>query len=393
MRDPVEREVWPAAPRALRARSRALLMAVLVARLGWTEDVPAGRVVAALKCLGDAGQSYAVYVPSSYSAARAWPVIFAFDPGGRGTVPVERYQAAAEKYGYIVAGSNNSRNGPWEVSMRAARAMMVDAGERFRIDDQRVYLAGMSGGSRVALGVALGVVLGNSGIAGVIASSAGFPDSKPRKSVEFPVFGTAGTEDFNLSEMRQMDRALTSAHRLAVFEGGHMWLSSELAMEAVEWMEVRQGSRVDEIFAKRTAAVEAMGAGVERLRALQGIVADFGGVKDVSSYAARAKELERDKGVREALKKERDDEALEERETRQILGLEAQLGTVDQRGQALLGLRSEWKRLSGMANGAADTVERRRARRVLRGLSMGARERASDAEYQAIVAQYRPGGR
>jgi hypothetical protein len=369
--------------------AQGVILAAVAAQLGWTEDVPAGRVVPAVKCSGDASQSYALYLPSNYSADRTWPVIFAFDPGGRGSVPVERYQAAAEKYGYLVAGSNNSRNGPWDVSIRAARAMMTDAGERFRIDERRVYLAGMSGGSRVALGVALG----SKGIAGVIASSAGFPDSKPRKSLEFPVFGTAGTEDFNLSEMRQMDRALTSAHRLAVFEGGHVWLPSEVAVEAVEWMEVLKGSRVDQIFAKRAAEVVAMGTDVALLRALEAIVADFGGVKDVSAYAARAKELERDKHVRDALKKERDDAAAEERETRQILGLEAQLGNIDQRGQALLGLRSEWKRLSGAANGAADTPERRRARRVLRGLSMGARERASDAEYQAIVAQYRPAGR
>jgi len=365
---------------------------LLAAQVGWAEDVAAGRVVA-VTCSADASQSYAVYLPSNYSADRAWPVIFAFDPGGRGSVPVERYQAAAERYGYIVAGSNNSRNGPWEVSIRAARAMMFDAGERFRIDERRVYLAGMSGGSRVALGVAQGVAQGSNGIAGVIASSAGFPDSKPRKSVEFPVFETAGTEDFNLSEMRQMDRALTSPHRLAVFEGGHMWLPAEVAVEAVEWMEVQAKSgRVDEIFAKRTAAVQTM-SGVERLRAVQGIVADFGGLKDVSVYAVQAKELERDKRVREALKKERDDQALEERDTRQILGLEAQLANVDQRGPALLGLRSEWKRLSGVANGATDTAERRRARRVLRGLSMGTRERSSDAEYLKIVSEYRLAGR
>ena len=40
-----------------------------------------------------------------------------------------------------------------------------------------LYLTGLSGGARVALQVALG---NNNSIAGVIASSAGYPDSKPR---------------------------------------------------------------------------------------------------------------------------------------------------------------------------------------------------------------------
>ena len=50
--------------------------------------------------------------------------------------------------------------------------------------------------------------LGKNRIAGVIASSAGYPDARPRASVPFAVFGTAGTDDFNYSEMRQLERAL-----------------------------------------------------------------------------------------------------------------------------------------------------------------------------------------
>ena len=52
---------------------------------------------------------------------------------------VEKYQAAAEQYGYIVAASNNSRNGPYAVSMAAAQAMMTDVSRRFSIDPRRVY--------------------------------------------------------------------------------------------------------------------------------------------------------------------------------------------------------------------------------------------------------------
>src|SRR4051812_42432581 len=373
--------------------ARGLLLAVAVAQIGWSEDLPAGRIVPAVKCIADPSESYALYLPSNYSPDRVWPAIFAFDPGARGTVPVERYQAAAEKYGYIVAGSNNSRNGSWEVSTQAARAMIIDAGERFRIDARRVYTAGMSGGARVAMGVALA----SNGIAGVIASSASFPDAKPRKSVPFSVFGTAGTEDFNLLEMRQMDRALTSTHRLAVFEGGHVWLSSELAMEAVEWLELQAAkssatNRVDikEIFARRAAAVESLASDKDRRLALEAMVADFEGLVDVSAFAKRAAELGRDKHVRDALKKEREDEAREQREVQQIFSLESQLATVEQRGQALASLRSEWKRLAGLANAPSDTLERRMARRVLRGLSMGARDRVVDREYLTIVNEYRP---
>jgi len=118
-------------------------------------------------------------------------VIFAMDPGARGRIPVTQFQVAAEAYGYIVAGSNISRNGSWNSSLLAVQAMAADVGKRFVIDSKRIYAAGMSGGARVAMQVALT----NNQIAGVIASSAGYPDSEPRKSVPFGIFATAGTED------------------------------------------------------------------------------------------------------------------------------------------------------------------------------------------------------
>ena len=88
--------------------------------------VTLGAILDDVKCEADPSQSYALYVPSNYTPDRAWPVIFAFDPGARGHVPVERYQAAAETYGYIVAGSNNSRNGSWAGSNAAVQAMTTD---------------------------------------------------------------------------------------------------------------------------------------------------------------------------------------------------------------------------------------------------------------------------
>lgn len=56
--------------------------------------------------------------------------LIAFHPGARGRAMVEKFQAAAEQYGYIVAGSNNSRNGPWPVSAAAVEAMSNDLGQR-----------------------------------------------------------------------------------------------------------------------------------------------------------------------------------------------------------------------------------------------------------------------
>src|SRR5882724_4583455 len=103
-----------------------LLLVTLLAGAIEPDGLPRGEIIAKVQCRDDASQSYALYLPSAYTPDREWPVIFAFDPGGRGLNPVERYRGAAEKYGYIVAGSNNSRNGPWAISTSAVSAMTHD---------------------------------------------------------------------------------------------------------------------------------------------------------------------------------------------------------------------------------------------------------------------------
>ena len=55
----------------------------------------------------------------------------------------------------------------------------------------------------------------------------------------FAVFSTAGTEDFNYLEMRLLDRKLSSPHFLAVFEGGHTLPPDDIALDALEWMELQ----------------------------------------------------------------------------------------------------------------------------------------------------------
>jgi len=235
-------------------------------------------------------------------------------------------------------------------------------------------------------------------VAGVIASSAGWPDAKPRKTVPFVVFGTAGTEDFNHHEMRELDRTLASPHRVVIFEGGHVWLSSELAVAAVEWLELqamasgrapRNGEWIDQTWRARLAAVEAL-QGAHAVVALEAIEADFAAFKDVSLLAARAAALRKERAVKDEFKRLEAEDRAEEKTMAEMLGLERQLADLDTRPQALSRLRNEWKRLHAAAAAEADTPDRRVARRVTRSLGMGSGERTPDPEYRKIVAEFGP---
>ena len=198
------------------------------------QDLRKGEVIDRVPVPGHAGQSYAVYVPSAYTAERAWPVLYCLDPGARGKTPVDRFAAAAEKAGVIVAGSNNSRNGPLPPAQEAINLMVADTHERFRIDDARIYAAGLSGGARLALGWAMGGHL-----AGVVASSAGFPMSTTPKQVPFRIFMTTGYDDFNHDELYRLSRDLAkrnAPHRYVEFGGGHEWLPASLTEEALAYL-------------------------------------------------------------------------------------------------------------------------------------------------------------
>ena len=378
-----------------------LAAAMLAARLASAEDQPRGRIVDDVVCEADAKQHYSLYLPSNFSADREWPVILGFDAGGRGRRAVERYQEAAERYGFIVAGSNNSKNGPWEVSLTAAEAMSADVLKHFPINHARIYTAGMSGGARVAMLLALesqsgaGKITGRDRVAGVFASSAGFPDNF-HESVGFPIFGSAGTNDFNHQEMIELNRGVKTPHRLEVFDGTHEWLPVALATDGVEWMEIqairsklrtRDDKLVDEIFAKRMARAEAATGSLEKMRELWSIVLDFDGLKDVAALQKRAASLERQFDVKKALEAERTEEDLEIETGNELYRLRNAMDT----GDNFARLKARVLALVAQSKADQDSSTRRIARRVLTGFNASSRG-TGGKPFQDLLDQIRPPG-
>jgi acetyl esterase/lipase len=363
-------------------------VAVIVGRSVSAQELPRGEIVNDVQCQADGSQHYAVYVPSYFDRSRQWPVILAFDGGGRGRDGVERYRAAAEKYGYVVAGSNNSRNGPWNVGLDAASAMTADVKRRFPIDPKRMYTAGLSGGGRVAIMVAQN----SAEIAGVLASSAGYSTAF-HKSERFPLFGSAGTEDFNFKEMHAVDKLMTSPHRVEIFDGGHTWLPSDMAMRGVEWMElqamknglrVRDERLVAELFTKRMARVDAQSSSLARMHELKQIAADFDGLRDVAKVVESAAALERRQDVVAAMRTEQADDARELRVQGEADSLMRQLAWPEQADLALVTLKSFVASLLDIARQDKDSSDRRIARRVLAGLRASRRNVANE-EFQELM--------
>lgn len=369
-----------------------------------TEKFNTGVVIERVISAGDPTKSYSLYLPTSYSPTRKFPVLYCFDPAARGSVPVSRFKDAAEKYNYIVVGSNNSRNGTNQPVSEIVRDLWEDTHARFSIDERRVYLAGFSGGARVAISVGLWL---KDRVAGVIACGGGFPADVPTTTPRsFVLFAVAGTDDFNNPEMQSLTRKLEGSNppsRLAVFEGGHGWLPVQLATEALQWLELQSmkaGTRerdtalINESFEHALSLALAAQAAGENYRAYLRYAAmaqDFSGLHSVAEVEKKATELKATKEVIDALKQER---KMEEEQTRQIQNIHTLIGArgPDDSSDSSVALRDALRSQRDAARASEPSPKRTIARRVMESLFVEFFELGNIAisrkEYDVAVTDY-----
>lgn len=356
------------------------------ALLNQQEEIVKGRIVEKVVCKADASQSYALYLPSGYTPEKRWPVLYAFSPDAQGRIPVERFQEAAEKYGWIVAASLSSKNGSMRESMEAVKALWDDTHMRFSIDEKRVYTTGFSGGARVA---AWAGYLCDGCVAGVIGQGAGFHEqmtptaSTPASSIHFVFYGTIGTDDFNFGELKNLDQVLSTIglpHRITTFEGGHAWAPKEICMRAVGWMElqaIKLGKRkgdealVEELWKRDTQSAHLADAEKrvsDAYVAYAALVEDFRGLHDVSEPEQKLAQLKETAEVRKGIKEDKEQVKRQQMLDAQLRAIQERRKDLEQRAQAVADFARVVGDLRKKSRETEDSAERRIARRTLNGV-------------------------
>jgi predicted esterase len=300
--------------RASPAVALALLAAVAVSR-AQIDRFPRGEIVERVVSLSDSTQSYALYLPSHYDSDTRWPVLIVMDPRGRALPALRLFQAAAERHGYVVLSSYDTRSDQTVDPNRMAMSAMLDDVQRtVAVDPRRLYLAGFSGTARIGWLFA-DQLAGH--VAGLIGFGGGQPDGAlltlldPETSFGF--FGGAGTSDFNYEEMRALDEWLDRVglpHRFRYFDGPHSWPPEWLCAEALDWMQLlamkthvapRDDAWLEANFDLRleqARALETSGELYEAYVRYQAIAEDFAGLLDIGDVAVKAAELETHRSVR-----------------------------------------------------------------------------------------------
>jgi tetratricopeptide (TPR) repeat protein len=351
------------------------------------EELEKGKIVEKVVCLNDAGQSYALFLPSSYTPEKKWPILYAFDPSARGRVPVELFKDAGEKYGYIVVGSYNSKNGPWEDNFQAIKALWLDTHIRYKIDDGRIYTTGFSGGARVACGFSFML---KKPVSGVIASSGGLPSWLKADQISPSLFfGTAGVRDFNYLELKELDETFDSLnviHRIEIFDGEHNWPPEGLCIEAIEWMELqamksgqleKDEGLVDDLFRKnleKARLYESSNSLYQAAVAYEAIVNDFNGLRDVSELEKKVIQLKNTPEFKHYLEKEKETREKERNLSQQLKKnwgmLQAVLDSPRERRRVIKNFRIDY--LVKKAQDKNDIFESAMAHRLLGEFSMNA---------------------
>lgn len=268
-------------------------------------EFPKGEIVEKVVTSGDGNQSYALYLPSNYTAEKKWPILYCFDPRENGKRPAELFRDAAEKYGYIIASSNNFRSDDATVpGMQTFQAMRNDTRNRFSIQEDRLYATGFSGGARVSCDIGW---QGKGSVAGVIGCGAGFPPDRPASAkTPFAYYGIVGNRDFNYFEMTSLQKTLSTINipfQIEVFDGTHEWPPAEDCTEAIEWMEIRamkDGKKpkdpalIDSLYDKRwktASTLESSGSNLDAYDEYSTIARDFEGLHDTAAAIQKSTAL------------------------------------------------------------------------------------------------------
>lgn len=370
------------------------------------EQIPIGKVVESVVVKSHPDQSYAAFLPSSYTPEKRWPTVFCLDPRARGKIAIERFVEAATEFGYIVLCSNNSRNGlDWKTISQIFTDFWDDAHVRFSIDEKRTYSAGFSGGSRLAATFASRC---RGCLAGVVGAGAGFPgDIQPDAKTPFAYFGIVGIDDFNYGEMWELEKKfsqLNIPYHFETFQGGHELPRAENLRSALAWLTLQamkssllttDSKFVENQFNERLRTAEEFAKAqrwTDAYKAYSSLLRDFQGLLDMTSVG---EQVERFKKSAELKKETRSEEEMFQRQLREAGEIRATWMKTPDPEEASLPRQvatvrlGEWRKKKEQASNSPD---RRLARRIISHLLIESIEAAQanlrSGDYNAALTNF-----
>ena len=271
-------------------------------------EYKAGELITQVIAAADPSQSYALYLPKNYDTISHLPAMIFFDPHGSGSYPVGLFRSLADEFGFILVGSNNSKNGiTFEQTNLIASHLVSEVVNRYAANPGRISLAGFSGGAKAALMAAET----NETLISVIYCGAAVPVTSFRRLP--PALGFAGTKDMNYTEIissaKTMDE-MNFSHSIVSWNGKHEWPDSVTFSNAFYWscfqamklniipVNKQQVNRFISSMEKKLAATKSLTA---TSGCLEQLISFIDGIADAGSYRAKLQSIQHSAAFRKEM--------------------------------------------------------------------------------------------
>jgi hypothetical protein len=182
--------------------------------------------VAAGKCSADTVNTYHFILPEQHKGSL--PLLIILDSGGDGLMAVKKTEPAVSRIPCVVVGSDLVRNN-YPGYEQAIEILIKDACQKLHATKEQVFIAGFSGGARMAFEYAR-----EHPVKGVLMCGAG-PAVNSFQDLPCPVYMIAGTTDFNFSETyyNPLNKTGQQSFLADYFRGSHEWPPAEMLKEGL----------------------------------------------------------------------------------------------------------------------------------------------------------------
>ena len=189
-------------------------------------------------------QTYELYVPKDYDESKAYPVLIYISPGSRGDSFPKFSKVCRDQKMIFISPRQVGNNVAMQRRVRITMDALDNVRRKYKVDADRTYISGFSGGGRVACAIAFATP---EYFGGVMPFCAG---GQLRQEVwlqhrvidRLRVALVTGETDFNRGEVERLTTTMLSGQGVTVKTWvvpnlGHGVPGSDAITKAVEWME------------------------------------------------------------------------------------------------------------------------------------------------------------
>ena len=167
-----------------------------------------GIIIDSLKVRESLPETYALYLPKDFELKERWPLLAVFSMEGNGKNEVTKFITMAERFGYVIAGSNAIHDSlSLSENLLRTKAMLDHVVNSLPINRSRTYTAGFTDGGRFAnlVPILLKNVAGTLSINAAIVNVALLNGKKP-----FQFIGIADKTNFNYPILLKDEKILNN---------------------------------------------------------------------------------------------------------------------------------------------------------------------------------------